>query len=198
MKAISRRHAQIAVAAVCGTFLSRSRFAGASPLPPILHSSAGQYIQLRPKPLAPSQPIETRGGSLIDFASYRGKVVLVNFWATWCAPCVYEMPSLDRLASSNNTDLVVLPIAVADGGKPVVEAFYHRLGLTHLGVYVDPDQQIGFFYEKNPGHGMFPLYALPITYFIDPHGRVAGYVPGVAHWNSPQAAALIRYLAKAG
>lgn len=193
MRPISRRSVQ---AGLAGAFLPLGGGAIASSAPPALYSSDGQYIQLKPKPAAPSRPIKTKGGSLIDFSGYRSKVVIVNFWATWCAPCVYEMPSLNRLAASNeNSDLIVLPIAVDDGGKPVVRAFYRRLGLTHLGVYVDPDQQIGFFYRNNPNHGMFPLYALPITYFVDPRGHIDGYVPGVVRWNSPRAAALIRYIA---
>ncbi|EGO93813.1 Putative thiol--disulfide interchange redox-active center transmembrane protein [Acidiphilium sp. PM] len=137
----------------------------------------------------------TAGGSTIDFQRLRGRVVLINFWATWCVPCVYEMPLLDRLqAKLKGTKATILPIAVDDGGKSNVEAFYKQHDLTHLAVIVDPDQQVGYFDANNPGGGIFPLYALPITYAIDPNGLIVGYIPGAAPWDSPSAMTLISYL----
>lgn len=64
----------------------------------------------------------------------------------------------------------------------------------HLGIYVDPEQRIGYFEADNPGHAPFPLYALPVTYAIDPRGMVPGYVPGAALWDSLSAGTLIDYL----
>lgn len=194
--ALSRRRLGIVTAGICGTFMGRPRQAAADTLPPEIHGSAGQYIALQPRPLVPAHPIKTSSGSMIDFGRYRGKVVIANFWATWCPPCVHEMPALNRLAASTgNTDFVVLPIAIDDGGKSAIRIFYHRLGLTHLGIYVDPHQEVGSFDQDNHGHAIFPLHVLPTTYFIDPSGRIAGYVPGVVRWNSEKVVELIRYLA---
>ncbi len=195
---ISRRRASCQIAGAFGAaVMAKAPVAAASQPPPAFYSSGGQYIQLRPERLAPVAPLRTAGGSIIDFGRYRGKVVLLNFWATWCVPCVHEMPSLDRLAASVDDDklLQIVPIAIDDGGQETVRAFYRRFGLSHLGIYADPDQQIGYFDARNVNHGVFPLYALPITYAIDPFGRIDGYIPGAARWNSPRAAALIEYLA---
>lgn len=141
--------------------------------PPQFYSYGGQYTTLSPARPTPSRPILTTGGSRVDFTALRGKVVLLNFWATWCAPCVYEIPSLDRLQAAHGNDrLRVLPIAMDSGGRAVVTAFYQRLDLTHLDVYIDSDQQIGHFENANLRDAQFPLYALPITYAIDLNGIV--------------------------
>lgn len=191
-----RRRLGAVAAGICGAFLARPRQAAAASLPPALYSSAGQYIAFQPKPLVPTHPIETSNRSSIDFGRYRGKVVIVNFWATWCPPCVHEMPALDRLAeSAANTDFVVLPIAIDDGGESAIRVFYHRLGLTHLGIYVDPHQKVGSFDKNTHRHAIFPLHVLPTTYFIDPSGHIAGYIPGVVQWESTKVTKLLRYLA---
>jgi thiol-disulfide isomerase/thioredoxin len=164
--------------------------------PPPFYSNVGQFIQLRPKLAAPTQPIRTAGGSLIDFAALAGNVIIVNFWATWCVPCVREMPALDRLAARvRGAAVVVLPIAIDAAGEADVPAFYAKHGLTHLPVYVDPDQQVGHLGHGGQWDHLFPLAALPTTFLIDPHGDVLGYVPGAAAWDSAQAQALIAWVA---
>jgi thiol-disulfide isomerase/thioredoxin len=176
--------------------LVASRAVAAEDAPPPLFSQFGQFIQLRPKLPAPSQPIRTAAGSLIDFAALAGQVVIVNFWATWCAACVREMPALDRLAASlQGSPVTVLPIAMDATGAASVAAFYAKHGLSHLPICVDSGQQVG-----HPGRGgdwndLFLLVAVPTTYLIDPHGYVEGYVPGAAAWDSAPARALIRWVA---
>lgn len=194
MRLLGRRRAAGLIAGI-GTTWAVRRESNAAASPPPFYSHGGQYTMLRPVMPAPSEPIVTAGGSAVDFTALRGKVVLLNFWATWCVPCVYEMPSLDRLQAADvNNRVHVLPIAVDTGGKAAVIAFYQRLGLSHLDVCVDPEQQIGYFRTDNPKDAPFPLYALPVTYAIDPRGIVRGYVPGAATWDSPSATVLIDYL----
>ncbi len=165
--------------------------------PPAFYSHGGQYTMLRPPMSLPPLPITTVGGSAIDFAALRGEIVVLNFWATWCIPCIYEMPSLDRLqALRGGRGIRVVPVAMDNAGKPAIVAFYQHVGLTHLEVFADPERQVGYFETTNPGHGIFPLHALPITYLIDPQGRVRGYVPGAAEWNSRPAMTLFDYLAR--
>lgn len=147
--------------------------------PPPFYSDVGQFIQLRPKLAAPAQPIRTAGDSLIDFAALAGNVVILNFWATWCLPCVREMPALDRLAARvRGAAAVVLPSAMDAAGEADVPAFYAKHDLTHLPVYVDPGQQVGHLGHGAQWDNRFPVAALPTTFLIDPHGDVLGYVPG--------------------
>lgn len=193
-KAMSRR-ALLAGLASSPVAVTAPRPASDDPPPPF-YSNVSQFISLRPPVPAPDQPIRTVGGSLIDFPALIGRVVIVNFWATWCAPCVAEMASLDRLAAQRQaTRVTVLAIAMDRAGKPAVTAFYQRFGLRHLGIYVDPAQQVGHFSNSTPWQLLFPLRALPTTFLIDPRGVVVGYVPGVARWDSPKARKLIAWVA---
>jgi thiol-disulfide isomerase/thioredoxin len=117
---------------------------------------------------------------------FRGKVLLLNLWATWCAPCIREMPALDRLqATVGKEDFLVLPISLDSEGRPVVEAFYQELGLRHLGMYLDPELAIG---------AAFPVDVLPANFLVDREGRVTGYLRSYVDWEAPEAEAMIRRL----
>ena len=123
------------------------------------------------------------------FADFRGKGIVLNFWATWCGPCVREMPALDRLADRiAKDDIVVLPLSQDRKGLAVVKPFYKRLGIKNLEIYLDP---------KGKATGPFGLESLPVTVFVDREGLMVGSLTGLAEWDSPEAIALIRsYLGK--
>ncbi len=177
-------------------FPARRATAGDDTTPPVLISGAGQYTELEPVRTAPDRPIETIDGTVVDFAEFRGRVVLVNFWATWCAACVAEMPSFDRLAATEGErNLKVLPISMDRGGRVSVTAFYRRYRLSHLPVVTDPAEHIGHFRTGNLNGAPFALHALPITYLIDRRSRIRGYVPGAADWQSEAAQRLLQFMA---
>ncbi|KGM32249.1 hypothetical protein P409_22530 [Inquilinus limosus MP06] len=135
-------------------------------------------------------------GTVVDFARLRGRVVVLNFWATWCAACVPEMPGLDRLAAvEEERGLAVLPVAMDRGGRVSVEAFLRRYRLPHLPMLTDPAEHIGHFRTGNPNGAPFALSALPITYLIDRQSHIRGYVPGAADWRSDAARALLDFIA---
>lgn len=133
---------------------------------------------------APAYVFKTRDGADARFADFRGKVVVVNLWAMWCAPCRTEMPTLATLAQHYaGQDVVVLPInvdatedAIADG-RSFIDVH------EPLPMYSDPKFQLPF---ELPGKGKMPQ-----TILLDRQGRIRAYFSGEADWASPEAKALI-------
>ena len=114
-------------------------------------------------------------------ADYRGSGVVMNFWATWCAPCVREMPSLDRLQAEVRR-IRVLALSVDRGGAPVIEAFYRKHGIANLDVLVDRGAKL---------MRKLRVRGLPTTLLIDSEGNEVGRVVGPAEWDQGPLRALI-------
>ena len=141
------------------------------------------------KPTASVSFADADGGAA-SFADFRGKVVLVNVWATWCAPCVREMPTLDRLeADLGGADFAVVAVAVDRQGLPAVARFYDTHGIANLPPFVDPSYAV----PRALG-----VIGLPTTVLLDRAGREIGRLVGGAEWDSPEAIALIRHVIEAG
>ena len=138
-----------------------------------------------------SKPLPVPDVAFIDanglerhFADWRGKGIILNFWATWCGPCVREMPSLDRLAGQvADEGIVVIPISGEQNGRAIVRAFYERKGIKNLDIYLDPERSVAI---------EFGLQFLPFTVFIGRDGLVLGSLNGFAEWDSPEGLALVR------
>lgn len=114
-------------------------------------------------------------GMLSDF---KGKVVVLNFWATWCAPCVRELPSLDRLAGLLPGDAFkVLTLSTDRGGPEKAAAFLEKHGATRLGADMDPRTKLG---------RALGLRGMPTTFVIDRDGRIVAKLAGIAEWDSPE------------
>ncbi len=108
----------------------------------------------------------------------KGKVVLVNFWATWCIPCVKEMPALAALAKSfEGKDVVVLPLSIDYKGEEAVKEFYASQGIRGLPVYID---------EKGRGFKTFGLQALPTTIVINKDGLEVARILGEIDWTGDE------------
>jgi thiol-disulfide isomerase/thioredoxin len=153
--------------------------------PPPAFDLGNQFVIVKPLRPAPAVAIRGPTGAPVDLARYRGKVLLVNFWATWCPACVEELPALSRLQAALGGDAfaVVLVSVDRDGARAALPYLRH-LGITNLRTHYDPDRALG----KALG-----LYGFPMSYVIDRDGRVAGYVAGPAHWDAPGGRALIRF-----
>jgi thiol-disulfide isomerase/thioredoxin len=137
----------------------------------------------RPRAL-PALHFEDGAGHSLSLASFSGRPVVLNLWATWCAPCRQEMPALARLqAKFDKSGLLVLPLSIDRQGAPAVRRFYRDLGLAGLGVYVDGSGEAA---------GDLGAPGLPTTLLIDRDGREIGRKIGPAEWDSAQIAALIR------
>ena len=120
----------------------------------------------------------------VSLSDFRGRLVLVNIWATWCLPCREEMPSLDQLqANFDPSKFLVLAISIDRAGLPVISNFYRELGLKSLGIYVD---------ELGAALHEFGLVGIPGTILIDPAGREVGRRIGPAKWDSSGEIAFVR------
>lgn len=120
---------------------------------------------------------------------WRGKTVLVNFWATWCAPCVKEMPSLDRLqADIGKETFVVLPLSLDGPTRSKVAPFYESAKLANLGIWFDKGRKV---------QQALDVSLLPTSILVDPQGREIGRLEGDADWDTREAIALIKAAAGA-
>ncbi|MEO1039866.1 MAG: TlpA disulfide reductase family protein [Pseudomonadota bacterium] len=152
---------------------------------PLGSFATGEMRTFRSAETVPPQPLTTLAtadGSEITLADKRGKILLVNFWATWCAPCVEEMPYLDTLqARYGSEDFEVVAVSM-DTQRADAAEFLRRHELTHLALYHDPSLTIAFA-AGAPG--------LPVTILYDRHGGEIGRLQGEAKWASDDAFALI-------
>jgi thiol-disulfide isomerase/thioredoxin len=131
----------------------------------------------------PNVAFETGGGEPRTLEDWRGKVVLLNIWATWCAPCREEMPALDRLqAALGGEDFDVLAISIDRGGPEKAKAFLEEIGVKELGFYIDPSGKL---------FSQFKAVGMPTTLLIDRDGKEIGRLVGPAEWDAPEAVALI-------
>ncbi len=136
-----------------------------------------------PRPLPELRFVDGEGRPL-TLADFRGKVILLNIWATWCIPCLREMPTLDRLqAKLGGPRFEVVVLSIDIGGIPVVEKFYRALKLDSLGIYVDKTLRV----KRDLG-----IVGIPTTLLIDRQGREIGRLAGPAEWDSKEAIKAIR------
>jgi thiol-disulfide isomerase/thioredoxin len=131
----------------------------------------------------------TPDGSTHRLQEFKGRGMVVNMWATWCAPCVAEMPSLEALSKVlAPKDIAVLPLSSDRGGADVVRAWYQAHGITALPVLLDP---------KGALATAFNARGIPTTVVISTAGLVVARLEGAADWSTPEAQALIRKLVAA-
>ena len=155
--------------------------AGTSLAPPVFRSNSSQFTFVEPADPAPDTAIHELDGPIAELGHFRGKVVILNFWATWCLPCAYEMPSLDRLAATADPNrLAVIAVSIDPSEAATVAPFLDSHHLTHLAIGLDPEQHLGSLSTDHVTKGALPLWGLPISYIIDKEGRVVGYITGDA------------------
>ena len=140
---------------------------------------------LHPNPLeTPEIAFQAGSGRKLVLDDFLGRVVLLNLWATWCAPCRAEMPTLDNLqAILGGSDFEVLALSLDQGGVQDVERFYRELGLRHLAVYVDPTTR---------AQRELRVLGLPTTMLIDADGFELGRLIGPTEWDSHEMVSFLR------
>lgn len=129
------------------------------------------------------------GGTAMTIADFKGKALLVNFWASWCVPCREEMPDLDALATKYNSDaFMVLPINldIGEGGLAKAQGFLDENGFANLPLYAD-NSFAAFERLKQEAVAI----GLPATLVLDENGCELGVLQGPAHWNTPDGEAVV-------
>lgn len=182
-RAVGGRRAGLALAAVAVVF---------AVLPGIVRrtgDASRPAPALDPHPVAcelPDLAFADSQGSTTGLAAFRGRVVLLNVWATWCEPCREEMPALDRLqALLGGPDFEVVALSIDEAGMTVVQPFLAHAGIRHLRPYVD---------SSGDARSRFAAGGVPLTLLIDRQGREVARHRGAAAWDHPDVLASVRAL----
>ncbi|MBV1883561.1 MAG: TlpA family protein disulfide reductase [Pseudomonadales bacterium] len=134
---------------------------------------------------APAFTLADLQNNNVGLSHYKGKVVLLNFWATWCEPCREEMPSMQRLWDRyREQGFVIVAVAADKGGSKPVISFVEKLALDYP-ILVDPKGDVRNRYE---------VVGLPMSYLIARDGKMSGRIIGIRDWDSPEADAVVTRL----
>jgi peroxiredoxin len=137
---------------------------------------------LEPNDQAPAFTAQRLDGTPAALADYRGKVILLNVWATWCVPCRAEMPSMERLQQEfKQSDFRIVAVSVDQEGPDVVERFARELGLS-FDILHDRGGEIQRTYRTS---------GVPESWIVDRHGTIVKKVIGATQWDSPVNTALV-------
>jgi peroxiredoxin len=143
------------------------------------------WMRGRTPSLAPDFAVVDLSGKTVRLSALRGRVVVVNVWATWCPPCREEMPSMERLYRQlAGPDFELLAVSEDEGGLEGVRRFAKDMGVT-FPVLWDPERQVG---------SRFGVWGYPETFIIDRNGYVVERVIGPRAWDSPQQVDALRAL----
>lgn len=179
---LQRRILLAAGATVASALVARKLLAAAEPEPQrfgVVHASAGA--------LPPDLRFTLPDGTVRTIADYAGHGIVLNLWATWCVPCVAEMPALDTLAGAvQRAGVVVLPLSSDRGGAAAVQRFYGEHGVKHLPVILDP---------SGAAARLLAVRGIPTTLLIDTKGVERGRLEGGADWDSAATIEMVKKLA---
>ena len=150
-----------------------------------VHLAGNKGYALKPGAEAPRFRLPSLAGGEVDLASHRGKVVLLNFWATWCPPCVAEMPSLERLHRALGPEGLAVVTVSTDEDEEVLREFVAELKLT-LPLLLDPGGRVA--------EGAYRTTGYPETFVLDRSGVLLRHHVGPAEWDTPEALAHFRGL----
>ena len=161
-------------------------------VPPALASEGGvipvqQRGFVKPGQVAPDFRLRDMNGQMVSLSDFRGKVVLLNFWATWCGPCRVEMPAMEELYRQYpRKDFEILAVSTDAQGVAVTRPFQQENKLT-FPILHDADFRVGLSYGAR---------TLPMTFMVDRNGIVRQQIFGARDWGAPEAHQLVQMLMK--
>ena len=148
------------------------------------------HTQLSEGDAFPLISLTTGTGAHVGVESMRGRMVVLNIWATWCSPCRKEMPALDRLQQKlGGADFQVVALSIDGGGTAAVRGFYDEIGIRTLAIYVDPTTE---------ATGKLRTVGIPTTLLLDREGRERWRKTGPAEWDSPEIVESLRAKLRGG
>ena len=120
----------------------------------------------------------------VELSQFNGKIILLNLWATWCPPCIEELPALDRLQQRMGKDnFVIVAVSLDDDIKLAGEMFFNKLSIQSMALYTESSEKIG---------RDFPVDVVPVSFLIDRKGEAMGVLRGYVDWESAETDALIK------
>ena len=158
-------------------------------LDPYLQGEMNRFVSLESPPPQSDALLETDTGETLTLDAFHGQIVMVNYWASWCAPCLEEMPRLDEIAGAFNSDDFQLVILALDEDVSASRRAYERLELSHL-QFLHAEQNAAYPFATESSH----MVSLPLTVIYDREGHELGRLSGGAEWDQDEAAALIEGL----
>ena len=130
----------------------------------------------------PDVALSSVDGGPAALADYAGEPVVLNFWATWCAPCREEMPSLDRLQAEMGDRLEVVTVATGRNAPEGIRSFFEEEAIENLPMLTDPNQELS---------RQMAVLGLPVTVILNAEGREIARLTGGAEWDTPEAKAIL-------
>ncbi|BAL73899.1 TlpA family protein disulfide reductase [Bradyrhizobium cosmicum] len=156
--------------------------------PPVFESGRNQFTVVRPRRPMPQLRLQDIGGKETLVTAKPGRITLVNFWATWCAACRLDLPTLASLAGSRPDRLDIVAICTDTKDLRKIRTFLGGLAVQNLACYVD-----AYGTATEASGAMFSLVGMPVTYLVGTGGHVEGYIAGAPEWLSPPGAQLLQY-----
>lgn len=161
--------------------------------PPLVSGSGGQFVELDPREDVSHVELTDLAGRRHALARFRGQPALVAFWASWCPPCIQELPILHRLQQRRDLGFRIVPVSI-DRDAALAQRFIRRLGLEGFRSYHDGPGTVASG-PKSSVQTTFQLYGMPMSYVIDPQARAVGYLAGAMDWSTQSASRLMSHYA---
>lgn len=131
-----------------------------------------KWVALEKGKMAKDFTLKDLKGNAVSLSDFKGKIVFLNFWATWCAPCRHEMPDIEKLQNKYEKDIVVLAVSTDTQGEEIVRPYIEKNKFTFR-VLIDSSSDVSDKYS---------IFALPTTFIIDRQGKIVEMIPGAREW----------------